>query len=78
MNVSKCSLGWILQEDLHPGAYSRCVSHLLDARLKKYLHYEKCKKLLKRFQKMHTTESYLLMKDFPYRGKITVHMAKVV
>ncbi len=35
MNVSKRSLSCILQENLHFGVYRRCVSHLLDARLKK-------------------------------------------
>ncbi len=63
MNVSKHSLSRILWEDLYFSAYRHCVSHLLDARLKK-IHYERCKKLLKRFQKTRATKSCLPVKRF--------------
>ncbi len=49
MNVSKRSMSRILREDLQLGAYRRCVSHLLTARLRK-IRADRCKKLLKRFK----------------------------
>ncbi len=35
MNVSECSLSHILREDLRLSVYKHCMSHSLDARLKK-------------------------------------------
>ncbi len=64
MSVSNCSLSCILREDLHLSVYRHCVSHLLDARLEK-MRYERCKTLLKRFQKTYPIEeSCLMMKRF--------------
>ncbi len=59
-----------------------CKSFLLDVKFKK-THYERCKTLLKRFQKMHTAEFYLPMKKFSILrrnsiAKMTTYMPKVV
>ncbi len=50
MNVSRHSISRILCDDLHLGAYHRCVSHILTDRFKK-IHFDRCKKLLKCFAK---------------------------
>ncbi len=51
MNVSRHSVSHILCDDLHLGAYHRCVSHILTDKLKKKNGFDRCKKLLKRFAK---------------------------
>ncbi len=51
MNVSKHSLGHILRENLCLSAYRCCVSHLLDARLKKKKVLKGAKKVAKEVPK---------------------------
>ncbi len=81
MNISKRSLSCILREDYCLGTYTHCVSFIRRKTQKRC--YKMCKKLLKRFQKMHDTESCLPIKRFSVSkrnsiAKITTYMPKVV
>ncbi len=65
---------------------SRCIQVPCESVIKRKsqkIRYEMCKKLLNRFQKMHTVDSHLPMKRFSISrrnsiAKMTVYMPKVV